>query len=289
MRIQWYPGHMTKTRRMIQDQLKLVDIVCELLDARIPLSSRNPDIDELAGDKPRLIILNRVDQADEGETRRWVDYFKGGGFPVLETDCRSGKGVKSFAPEVRRIMRPRLEQDREKGRNRPIRALIVGVPNVGKSSLINRLTGQKSAKTENRPGVTRGKQWFTVERGLELLDTPGILWPKFDDAATGMALAYTGAIRDAIIDTETLAAHLMLLLADRYPAALTGRYKIGPDFSEQNGFDLLEAAARKRGFLISGGEVDTQRMADVLLDEFRGQKLGRITLEPVVCAPEEGV
>lgn len=279
LNIQWYPGHMTKTRRMIASDLKLVDVVAEVIDARIPISSRNPDIDELVGDKPRIVVLNRADQADRDGNKRWADYFRSRGYYVMESDAKSGAGVNQFSATVQVALKEKLAQWKEKGQvGRPIRAMIVGVPNVGKSTFINKISKRKSAKTQDRPGVTRGKQWVSVSQGLELLDTPGILWPKFEDEKIGLHLAFTGAVRDAIIDTETLGFHLIELLRNRNPAALTERYKITPS-EELNGWDLLEAAGKKRGFLISGGEVDLERMANILLDEFRGGKLGRVTLE----------
>lgn len=279
MNIQWYPGHMTKTRRMIAEQLKLVDIVAEVIDARIPVSSRNPDINELTEGKPRLMILNRADQADPEGNRLWGKHFKAQGFWVMECDAKSGSGVNQFSSVMRQALRDVLEKRKEKGQvGRPIRAMIVGVPNVGKSTLIDKLAKRKSAKTQDKPGVTRGKQWVTVSRGLELLDTPGILWPKFEDEQTGLYLAFTGAVKDAILDTETLGAKLIELFNQRKPEALRERYHIETS-KEMSGWELLEAAAKKRGFLISGGEVDLERMANILLDEFRGGKLGRITLE----------
>ncbi len=279
MNIQWYPGHMTKTRRMMEDQLKHVDAVVELIDARIPISSRNPDIDALVGEKPRLIVLNRADQADPDGNRAWGDWFRGRGLAVLECDSRSGRGIGQFPGAVRGVLKEQIARWREKGQvGRPVRAMVVGVPNVGKSTFINRVAKRKSAKAQDRPGVTRGKQWVAVDAGLDLLDTPGILWPKFEDQTTGMYLAFTGAVRDDIMDVETLARHFMELLAARYPQAVTARYKIEiPDGAD--GWALLERAARRRGFLISGGEADLERMAYVLLDEYRGGKLGRFTLE----------
>lgn len=283
MDIQWYPGHMTKTRRMMETDLKLVDLVAEVIDARIPLASRNPDIDELVGDKPRLIVLNRADQADPVLNKRWAQYFRARGFAVLETDSKSGSGVKEFSSVIKSALKEQIARWREKGQvGRPVRVMVVGVPNVGKSTFINKVAKRKSAKAQDRPGVTRGKQWVAVDTGLDLLDTPGILWPKFEDQSVGRKLAFTGAIKDEIMDAETLACDLMQLLAQRYPQALAERYKLMPD-PDMEGWQLLEAAGRKRGFLISGGEVDTERMAKVLLDEFRGGKLGRFTLE----VPEE--
>lgn len=279
MHIQWYPGHMTKTKRMIAADLKLVDVVAEIIDARIPIASRNPDIDELVAGKPRIVVLNRADQADPAGNQRWTAYFRAQGFMVMESDAKSGAGVSRFTDTVQSALHDTIVRWREKGLvGRPIRAMIVGVPNVGKSTFINKIAKKKSAKTSDRPGVTRGKQWVSVSQGLELLDTPGILWPKFEDDRIGMHLAFTGAVRDAIIDTETLAMHLMELLYARRPEALAERYKITPE-PGMTGWALLESAARRRGFLISGGEVDLERMATILLDEFRGGKLGRVTLE----------
>lgn len=279
MNIQWYPGHMTKARRMIGENIKLVDIICEIIDARIPLSSRNPDIDEIAGAKPRLIIMNRIDQADPRITKRWVSYFSEKGIEVMETDSQSGKGVGVFSQKVRGVLKEEIERRRAKGQGgKPIRAMILGVPNVGKSSFINRIAGRRAAEASDRPGVTRGKQWIKVDSGLELLDTPGILWPKFESQTVGENLAFTGAVKDNILDRETLAAGLITRLAIDYPNRIEERYKFRPE-SGMSGFDLLEHAARKRGFLMSGGECDLERMAAVLLDEFRGGKLGRFSLE----------
>ena len=283
MNIQWYPGHMTKTRRMMEEDLKLVDAVCEILDARIPISSRNPDIDAICGKKPRMVILNRIDMADPDLVGQWSSYFKNKGMAVIRTDCKSRKGINTFAPAVRQLLAEKLQRYAEKGQvGRSLKLMVVGIPNVGKSTFINQIAGRKGAKAENRPGVTRGKQWVNVDGGLLLLDTPGILWPKFDDPEVGMRLAYTGAVKDDILDTETLGCHLMELLAKEYPAALTERYKIEIP-AEIDGWELLQAAGRKRGFLVSGGEVDTERMAKVLIDEYRSCKLGKFTLE----RPEE--
>lgn len=277
--IQWYPGHMTKARRMIEENMKLVDAVCELVDARIPSSSRNPDVAELAGDKPRLIILNRVDQADPEITKLWREKYKADGIAVLETDSRSGKGVSKFSAAVRELMKEKLERNAAKGLSgKALRVMVLGIPNVGKSTFINKIAGRKAAAASDRPGVTRGKQWISISGGLELLDTPGILWPRFDSQAVGEALAWTGAVKDEIMDRETLAANLLVRLRETCPQAIETRYKFSPD-PEMQGYELLETAAKKRGFLISGGEYDTERMSAVLLDEFRGGKLGRITLE----------
>lgn len=279
MNIQWYPGHMTKTRRQIEADLKHIDIVVEIIDARIPVSSRNPDIDAITAGKPRLVVLNRADQADPAGNRAWGAWFRKKGWSVLETDAKTGAGVNQFSRVVQEVLKDQIARWQEKGLvGRPVRAMVVGVPNVGKSTFINKVARKKSAKASDRPGVTRGKQWITVDQGLELLDTPGILWPKFEDETIGLHLAFTGAVRDAIMDVETLACHLIELLAQRKPEALTARFKIVPE-AGMSGWDLLEAGGRKRGFLISGGEVDLERMANILLDEFRGGKLGRITLE----------
>lgn len=285
MNIQWYPGHMTKARRMISDNLKLVDIMCEIVDARIPFSSRNPDIDEIAGEKARLIILNRIDQADSDITEEWVSYFSAKGYFIMKTDSKSGQGVKTFSQKIRKALKDEISRREAKGQGgKPIRAMIVGVPNVGKSSFINRIAGRKAAEASDRPGVTRGKQWIKIESGLELLDTPGILWPRFESQTVGENLAFTGAVKDDILDRETLAANLMTRLSNFYPERIEERYKFKPDIGK-NGYELLEQAARKRGFLISGGECDLERMAAVLLDEFRGGRLGRISLEK----PEDAV
>ncbi len=283
MKIQWYPGHMTKTRRMIAEQLKNVDAVCELLDARIPVSSRNPDVDELTAGKPRLVVLNRADQADPAVTKRWAAYFRGRGCEVLECSAKDGGGVERFSAAVRTLLADKLRAYAEKGQaGRTVRVMVLGVPNVGKSTFINRIAGRKTAKTEDRPGVTRAKQWVPVDRGLELLDTPGILWPKFEDQSVGLNLAFTGAVRDEVMDIEGLACNLMAYLAARYPAALAARYKLEPG-PEDSGYDLLQRAGKNRGFVMRGGEIDTERMAKILLDEFRGGKLGRFSLE----TPEE--
>ncbi len=278
-RISWFPGHMAKALRGMEADLKLVDCVCEITDARIPRSSRNPVLDELLGRKPRLLLLNRADQADPQQTRRWIEYYESRGIPALETDCRSGKGVDRFPNAVRALMAEKLRALEARGQgSKALRAMVVGIPNVGKSSFINKAARRKAAAASDRPGVTRGRQWVTVSRGLELLDTPGVLWPKFDDPRVGEHLAFTGAVKDQILDTEELAAHLLLLLAEIAPQALAERFKL-TEVQGLQGWELLEAAARKRGFLISGGEADTLRTSNVLLDEFRAGKLGRLTLE----------
>lgn len=284
MNIQWYPGHMTKTRRMIVDQMKHMDAVCEILDARIPISSRNPDVEELTAGKPRLIVLNRVDMADPAATKQWAAYFKKRGFAVLEANAKEGHGTNRFPSAIRELLSDKIASYTEKGQaGRMIRVMILGIPNVGKSTFINKVAKRKTAKAEDRPGVTRTKQWVPVDQSLELLDTPGILWPKFEDQSVGMNLAYTGAVRDEIMDIETLACHLMAYLGKYYPTALLERYKVEVA-PEDNGYELLMKAGRKRGFVVRGGEIDTERMAKILLDEFRGGKLGRFTLE----LPESG-
>ena len=283
--IQWYPGHMTKTRRQMEEDLKLVDAVCELVDARIPMSSRNPEIDTLCGRKPRLIILNRVDMADSQTVKLWAAYFRAKGYAVILTDCKSRRGIQTFVPAVRELLAEKLRRYAEKGQlGRPLKLMIVGIPNVGKSTFINQIAGRKGAKAENRPGVTRGKQWVTVDQGLLLLDTPGILWPKFEDRQVGLKLAYTGAVKDAVYDVEELAANLIELLWRSYPDALRERYGITAE-PDAAGWQLLELAAARRGFLLAKGELNTERMARVLLEEYRSTKLGRFCLEQ---PPEEG-
>lgn len=279
MNIQWYPGHMTKTRRMMEEDLKLVDAVCEILDARIPISSRNPDIDAICGKKPRMVILNRIDMADPDLVSRWSSYFRAKGMAVIRTDCKSRRGINTFAPAVRQLLAEKLQRYAEKGQvGRPLKLMVVGIPNVGKSTFINQIAGRKGAKAENRPGVTRGKQWVNVDGGLLLLDTPGILWPKFDDPEVGMRLAYTGAVKEDVIDAETLACHFIALLAKYYPQTLSERYKLeAPEGAD--GYDLLQLAGKKRGYLVSGGEVNTERMAKALMDDYRSGKLGKLTLE----------
>ena len=279
MNIQWFPGHMTKAQRMIEDNIKQVDAVCEILDARIPRASRNPDIDRLAAGKPRLVILNRVDLADPKATAAWRRKLEEQGLAVLETDAKSGRGVKDFAPAVRRLLADKIRDYEAKGQvGRPLRVMILGIPNVGKSTFINKVAGRKAALAGDRPGVTRGRQWISIDRSLELLDTPGILWPKFDSQEVGEMLAITNAIKADVLDKETLGANFMLRLREHYPEALRERYKMEPD-PDANGFELLEEAAKKRGFLVSRGEYDIERMANTLLTEYHEGKLGRLTLE----------
>ena len=274
--INWYPGHMKKTRELIQENLKMVDMVIEVIDARIPVSSRNPIIDEIVGEKRRLIVLNKSDLSDRKENEKWTDFFSEQGNLTLAMNCMSGEGVKQL---YNLLKREQERKNRDQLRKKNLRLMIVGVPNVGKSSLINRMTGKKSAQTGNRPGVTRGKQWLSLENNMQLLDTPGILWPKFEDPEVGVRLAYTGAVKDDVLDTEALAARLMQMLWKHDPQALRDRYRL-EDFPEDvPGYALLEAAGRKRGFLLSRGGIDTERMARVLLEEYRNGKLGRFTLE----------
>ena len=278
MNIQWYPGHMTKTRRQMEQDLKQVDAVCEIMDARIPISSRNPDIDSICGNKPRIVILNRLDLADPDATARWAAHFRKQGIAAVATDCKSRKGITQFTPAVRQLLEEKIQRDASRGMTRALRIMIVGIPNVGKSTLINQISGRKGAKAENRPGVTRGKQWVTVDKDLLLMDTPGILWPKFEDPNVGMMLAYTGAVKDGVMDLEELACRLMELLWKHYPKLIQERYGIESD-PDTPGWQLLEQAGRERGFLLARGEINTERMAKVLIDEFRGGKLGRLTLE----------
>lgn len=279
--IQWFPGHMAKTRRVMKESLGLVDIVVELRDARIPKSSRNPEIEKIVGDKPRLVVFNKADIADPAVTKMWQDYYKNHGVRTLALDCHSGKGLKELVPAVRETLADLLAKRRARGmESRPIRMMIVGVPNVGKSSLINRLAGGKKVKVEDRPGVTRGKQWVRLENGIELLDMPGVLWPKFDDKQVGERLAYTGAIKDDVYDLEWVAMRFLALLRERYPQLLEERFKVTAEESaDLEPYDLLELVGRKRGMMMSGGVVNTERAAITVLDEFRSGKIGRISLE----------
>lgn len=279
--IQWFPGHMTKTKRMIEASLKLVDAVAEIKDARIPISSTNPDIDTLVGSKPRIILLNKCDMADPSTTSKWIEYYKKHGIYALPIDCKSGRGLDRFIPECRKLLKPLIEKKQARGIMNPsIRVMIVGIPNVGKSSFINRIVKQNRAKVEDRPGVTRGNQWFTLDRGFEMLDTPGVLWPKFEDQVVGERLAFTGAVKDQILDTELLAVRLLDLLKDIRPAAFLERFKLDAEtVSDMDSYEILELIGRRRGMLVSGGEVNTERASAMLLDEFRAAKLGRITLE----------
>lgn len=279
--IQWFPGHMAKTRRKIKENLGLVDIVVEILDARIPLASRNPDLASIVERKPRVAILNKADLADANATAKWIAWFRKQGVPALAVDCKSGKGLNAFLPLLRDTLADKIAGWEQKGMTgRSIRVMVVGIPNVGKSSFINRFAKGGKAKVEDRPGVTRQNQWFVVEGGAaQLLDTPGVLWPKLDDQTAAQKLAYTGAVRDEILDSEELAWGLLKTLGTSYRSTLAQRYKLNEDTMEEDAWELLQQIGRKRGMLISGGEVDTGRASVMLLDEFRGGKLGRITLE----------
>lgn len=279
--IQWFPGHMAKTRRLMKENLPLVDVVVEITDARVPASSRNPEMKNLVGGKPRVVVLNKCDMADEALTAEWIEYYRTNGVRAVAMDCRSGKGLNKLVPTVKEIMKKELEKRAAKGmEGKPIRMMIVGIPNVGKSSFINRVAGGKRAKVEDRPGVTRGKQWVTLEKGIDLLDMPGVLWPKFDDKTVGEHLAFTGAIKDDILDTELLAMRLADLLNREYHSLLCERYRLtDEETADIEPYDLLSLIGAKRGMKISGGEVDTERAAAMLLDEFRGGKIGRMTLE----------
>ena len=272
--INWYPGHMKKTRELIQENLKMVDLVIEVIDARIPVSSRNPIIDDLVKSKQRIIVLNKSDLSDEEANREWADEFRKDGSIVLQMNCMSGQGVNQLFKTLSRLQD---EKNKDQIRKKPLRMMIVGVPNVGKSSLINRMTGKKSAKTGDRPGVTKGKQWLALENGMQLLDTPGILWPKFEDPEVGLNLAFCGSIKDEILDMATLALELIKVLAADYPKLLMERYKL--DGISEDGLENMEAIALKRGFILPGKRIDYERCAKTVLDEFRGGKIGHITLE----------
>jgi len=276
--IQWFPGHMAKTRRKMQEILPLIDAVAEVVDARIPMSSRNPEINALIGDKPHIILLNKCDMADKAITDQWISYYKKQNITAIGLDCKTGKGIDKFKTCVKTALADRLEHYRSKGMvGKPLRVMVVGIPNVGKSTFINRIAGKTKAKAENRPGVTRGNQWFTIDKELELLDTPGVLWPKFEDQAVGERLAFTGAVKDQILDTELLAMRLLENLCQNYPDLLTARYG-ALDF-ECDSYDLLSQIGKKRGMVIRGGETDTERAANMLLEEYRNCKIGYITLE----------
>lgn len=279
--IQWFPGHMAKTRRLMKANLPLVDVVVEITDARVPASSRNPEMKNLVGGKPRVVVLNKCDMADEALTAEWIEYYRANGVKSIAMDCRSGKGLNKLVPTVKEVMKKELEKRAAKGmEGKPIRIMVVGIPNVGKSSFINRVAGGKRTKVEDRPGVTRGKQWVTLEKGIDLLDMPGVLWPKFDDKTVGEHLAFTGAIKDDILDTELLAMRLADLLNREWHLLLCERYKLtDEETADIEPYDLLSLIGAKRGMKVSGGDVNTERAAAMLLDEFRGGKIGRITLE----------
>lgn len=280
-KIQWFPGHMTKTKRKIQSSLKLVDAVAEIIDARIPISSRNPDLAQIIQSKPRLVLLNKCDMANQTATKMWIEHFKRQGITAIAIDCKSGRGLNQFAPAVNKVLAQRLEKLKSKGMINPmLRIMIVGIPNVGKSSFINRIAKQNRAKVEDRPGVTRGNQWYTIAKNLEMLDTPGVLWPKFDDKIVGEHLAFTGAVKDQILDIELLAVRLLDFLKKLKPKDFIERFKLeDADIENIESYELLKLIGKKRGMLVSGGEVNTERAAIMLLDEFRAAKLGRITVE----------
>lgn len=279
--IQWFPGHMTKTKRKIESQLKLIDAVAVLLDARVPYSSCNPDLRSIINNKPRLVVLNKCDMADPSETKKWLNNFKNNNINAIALDCKSGKGLNQFIPTVKNVLSDKLETWKSKGMTgRTIKVMVVGIPNVGKSSFINRMSKQNRAKVEDRPGVTRGNQWFTIGKGFDLLDTPGVLWPKFDDQSVGEKLAYIGSVKDDVLDTETLAGRLLEYLKNNHADPLCARYKLNKDdIQNLRDYELLELVGRKRGMLISGGEIDTERAAATVLDEFRNATLGKITLD----------
>lgn len=279
--IQWFPGHMTKTKRQIQSSLKLVDAVAEIIDARIPVSSRNPDLAKLVQNKPRVILLNKCDMANQTATKMWIDYFKKQNLVAIPVDCKSGRGLDKFAPAVNTVMSHKIARLKEKGMVNPtIRIMIVGIPNVGKSSFINKMVKKNRAKVEDRPGVTRGNQWYTIAKNLEMLDTPGVLWPKFDDKTVGEHLAFTGAVKDQILDIELLAVRLLDFIKELKPADFITRFKLeNEDIENIDSYELLKMIGKKRGMLVSGGEIDTERAAIMLIDEFRSAKLGRITVE----------
>lgn len=277
MHFQWYPGHMTKARRMMQENIKLIDLIIELVDARIPLSSRNPDIDELGKGKARLILLNKADLAEERLNDEWIAYFKEKGYSAVKVNSKKGGGIKSIQSHIQEACREKTERDRKRGiLNRPVRAMVVGIPNVGKSTFINALAGKACAKTGNKPGVTKGKQWIRLNKSVELLDTPGILWPKFEDQEVGLKLAFIGSIKDEILQTEELAAELAKFMMKSYPGVLEEKYAI-PEGEDP--YICLADIAKSRHCLIRGSELDTEKAASIFLDDFRGGRLGRITLE----------
>ena len=277
--VQWFPGHMAKTRRLIKESLPFVDLVTELVDARIPFSSANPELNELIGNKPHIVLLNKCDVADEKATAKWIEYYRSLGVYALAVDCRSGKGLNAYLPLVRNVLKDKIRRNEERGMaGKPLRVMVVGIPNTGKSSFINKMAGRNRAKVADKPGVTRSNSWFAVGNGVELLDTPGVLWPKFEDDAVGNKLAFTGAVKDEILDSETLALRLLGFLKNGYCDRIAERFKI-TDFEELETYEILEKIGRKRGMLISGGEIDTERASVILLDEYRAGKLGKLTLE----------
>lgn len=279
--IQWFPGHMTKTKRKIESQLKLVDAVAVLLDARVPYSSCNPDLRSVINNKPRIIILNKCDMADKNETKKWLELFQKNHISAIALDCKTGKGMNQFVPAVKKVLAEKIQSWERKGMTgRTIKVMVVGIPNVGKSSFINRLVGQNRAKAEDRPGVTRGNQWYTINKNFDLLDTPGVLWPKFDDQSVGEKLAFIGSVKDEVLDTEQLSGRLLEYLRNHFSASLCARYKLNPnEIQELQGYEILELIGKKRGMLIAGGEVNLERAAAAVLDEFRNAILGKITLD----------
>ncbi len=280
--VQWFPGHMAKTRRLIKESLSMVDAVTELLDARIPVSSRNPELDELTNKKPRIVLLNKCDMADDNITKQWIEYFKSKGQYALPVDCRSGKGLNRYHDLVRTVLADKIKANEEKGMpGKALRMMVVGIPNTGKSSFINRMAGKNRAKVADKPGVTRQNQWFAIGNGIELLDTPGVLWPKFDDPVVGDRLAFIGSVKDEVLDSETMAVRLIEVLVDGYEDKLTGRYKLKniDDIHSVMPWEILEEIGRERGMLVRGGEVNTERAAIMLLDEYRGGKMGKISFE----------
>lgn len=279
--IQWFPGHMAKTRRLIKESLKLVDAVTEIVDARVPLSSQNPELSEIIGDKPRIMILNKCDVADKESTRKWISYLSSQGIYAMAADCRSGKGLNEYRPLVKKVLAEKIASNEQKGMSgKALRIMVVGIPNTGKSSFINRMAGKNRAKVADKPGVTRQNQWFVIGEGIELLDTPGVLWPKFEDPEVGRKLAFIGSVKDEIIDCEELAVNLIEILKKDYPDRLKDRYKIN-GFEDLESYEILEMIGRKRGMLISGGEINTERAALTLMDEYRAGMLGAITLDSV--------
>ncbi len=277
MHFQWYPGHMTKAKRMMQENIKLIDLVIELVDARIPISSRNPDIDELGKNKARLILLNKSDLAEEKQNDAWVEYFKNKGFSVVKVNSKKGGGIKSIQGVIQEACKEKMERDRKRGiLNRPVRAMVVGIPNVGKSTFINSLAGKACAKTGNKPGVTKGKQWIRLNKNVELLDTPGILWPKFEDQTVGLRLAFIGSIKDEILNIEELAAELIQFMKKYYTGVLAEKYNV---VESEDPYKCLADIAESRHCLLRGSELDTNKAAMLLVDDFRDGRLGRITLE----------
>lgn len=277
--IQWFPGHMSKTRRLIEENLKMIDVVVEILDARIPFSGRNPNFDDIIKNKPRLLVMNKADLADPVRTKEWIEWYKKQGVRVIPISCTTGQGINTVLNEARELVADKIARDAERGRTRTLKLMMVGIPNVGKSSLINRLLGKASTKTGDKPGVTRGKQWLRIKGDAELLDTPGILPPKFEDQGVAQRLAFTGAIKDEIINRELLAYALCDYLRDNYPTEVMERYKIKDDISDLEGYEVLEVIGKRRGFVISGGEVDMERASNIVLDELRSATIGKITLE----------